>query len=63
MMRSLLLACARVLLLADVRIKDPVSGQFFYNQNGNTPSFGSSGLFATLADAPTLTAFDFVLQA
>ncbi|WP_392481417.1 hypothetical protein [Nostoc sp. C110] len=51
----------RSLLLADVRIKDPVSGQLFYNQNGNTPGFGSSSLFATLTGAPTLTAFDFVL--
>ncbi|MBD2521380.1 hypothetical protein [Nostoc sp. FACHB-133] len=63
MMRSLLLACARISLLADARIKDPISGQLFYNQNGNTPSFGSSSLFATLTGAPTLTTFDFVLQA
>ncbi|MDZ8228237.1 MAG: hypothetical protein RMY00_35500, partial [Nostoc sp. ChiVER01] len=44
-------------------IYDSVSGQLFYNQNGCTPGFGSGGLFATLTDAPTLTASDFVLQA
>jgi hypothetical protein len=44
-------------------IYDPVSGQLFYNQNGRAGGFGSGGLFATLTDAPTLTASDFVLQA
>ena len=40
-------------------VYDPVNGQLFYNQNGNS----SAGLFATLTGAPTLTASDFVLQA
>ncbi|MCC5600935.1 beta strand repeat-containing protein [Nostoc favosum] len=44
-------------------VYNPVSGQLFYNPNGNATGFGSGGLFATLTSAPTLTASDFVLQA
>ncbi|MCC5665153.1 hypothetical protein LC653_14820 [Nostoc sp. CHAB 5784] len=44
-------------------VYDPVSGQLFYNPNGNAAGFGSGGLFATLTGAPTLAASDFVLQA
>ncbi|WP_292815951.1 MULTISPECIES: hypothetical protein [unclassified Nostoc] len=42
---------------------DAVSGQLLYNQNGSAAGFGSGGLFATLTDAPTFIASDFVLQA
>ncbi|WP_267871490.1 hypothetical protein [Nostoc sp. CHAB 5715] len=44
-------------------VYNPVSGQLFYNPNGNAAGFGSGGLFATLTGAPTLAASDFVLQA
>ncbi|WP_335099932.1 hypothetical protein [Nostoc sp.] len=44
-------------------VYDGVSGQLFYNENGDAAGFGSGGLFATLTGAPTLTASDFVLQA
>ncbi|MEH2041854.1 calcium-binding protein, partial [Nostoc sp.] len=44
-------------------VYDAVSGQLFYNQNGSAAGFGSGGLFATLTNAPTLAASDFVLQA
>ncbi|MCC5646124.1 hypothetical protein LC607_24980 [Nostoc sp. CHAB 5824] len=44
-------------------VYNPVSGQLFYNPNGNAAGFGSGGLFATLTGAPTLTVSDFVLQA
>ena len=44
-------------------VYDPVSGQLFYNQNGNAAGFGNGGLFATLTGAPTLTTLDFILQA
>ncbi|MEH2408751.1 beta strand repeat-containing protein [Nostoc sp.] len=44
-------------------VYDGVSGQLFYNENGDAAGFGSGGLFATLTGAPTLTACDFVLQA
>ncbi|MEH2295670.1 beta strand repeat-containing protein [Nostoc sp.] len=44
-------------------VYDGVSGQLFYNENGDAAGFGSGGLFATLTSAPTLTASDFVLQA
>ncbi|MEH2067402.1 MAG: hypothetical protein V7K47_04395 [Nostoc sp.] len=40
-----------------------VTGQLFYNQNGNAAGFGSGGLFAILTGAPTLSALDFVVQA
>ncbi|MEH2317886.1 calcium-binding protein, partial [Nostoc sp.] len=43
-------------------VYDSVSGQLFYNENGDGAGFGSGGLFATLTGAPTLTASDFVLQ-
>lgn len=46
-----------------VIVYDATSGQLFYNSNGSAPGFGSGGLFATLTNAPTLTASDFVLQA
>ncbi|MEH2170573.1 MAG: hypothetical protein V7K41_28780 [Nostoc sp.] len=44
-------------------IYDAVSGQLFYNQNGSAAGFGNGGLFATLTDASTLSALDFVVQA
>ncbi|MHC5767539.1 MAG: hypothetical protein ACYTXI_18310 [Nostoc sp.] len=44
-------------------VYNAVSGQLFYNQNGDVAGFGSGGLFATLTGAPTLTTSDFVLQA
>ncbi|ACC80158.1 beta strand repeat-containing protein [Nostoc punctiforme] len=44
-------------------VYNSVSGELFYNQNGNAAGFGSGGLFATLTGAPTLTASNFVLQA
>ncbi|MEH2058871.1 MAG: hypothetical protein V7K97_22490 [Nostoc sp.] len=44
-------------------IYDAVSGQLFYNQNGSAAGFGSSGLFAILTGAPTLSASDFIVQA
>ncbi|WP_442944728.1 S8 family serine peptidase [Nostoc sp.] len=46
-----------------VIVYNAVSGQLFYNPDGSTAGFGSGGLFATLRNAPSLTASDFVLQA
>ncbi|MDZ8224470.1 hypothetical protein [Nostoc sp. ChiVER01] len=43
-------------------VYDPVSGQLFYNENGNTAGFGSGGLFVTLTGAPILKASDFIIQ-
>ncbi|MDZ8110074.1 MAG: hypothetical protein RM338_31375 [Nostoc sp. DedQUE12a] len=50
-------------LSSAVIVYDSVTGQLFYNPNGSAVGFGNGGLFATLQDAPTLTASDFVVQA
>ncbi|MGK7918669.1 MAG: choice-of-anchor I family protein, partial [Trichodesmium sp.] len=38
------------------------NGALFYNANGSGNGFGDGGQFATLTDAPTLTAEDFVIR-
>ncbi|MGB3511873.1 MAG: calcium-binding protein, partial [Microcoleaceae cyanobacterium] len=38
------------------------SGALFYNANGSGTGFGDGDRFATLSDAPTLTAEDFVIR-
>ena len=39
------------------------SGNLYYNANGSEDGFGSGAQFATIADAPTLEADNFVIQA
>jgi Ca2+-binding RTX toxin-like protein len=50
-------------LSSAVIVYDSVTGELFYNANGSAVGFGNGGLFATLKNAPTLTASDFVVQA
>ncbi|WP_277926227.1 MULTISPECIES: calcium-binding protein [Nostoc] len=50
-------------LSSAVIVYNSVTGELFYNPNGSAVGFGNGGLFATLKDAPTLTASDFVVQA
>lgn len=42
-------------------VYNSISGNLFYNQDGVTDSFGSGGIFATLASNLTLAATDFAI--
>jgi hypothetical protein len=42
-------------------VYDTITGRLFYNQNGSALGQGTGGHFATLSDAPNVTAADFTL--
>ncbi|MBD2516570.1 M10 family metallopeptidase C-terminal domain-containing protein [Nostoc sp. FACHB-973] len=50
-------------LLSAKIVYNSTNGSLYYNENGRALGFGSGGLFATLTDAPTLAASDFIVQA